>query len=600
MTLMQYRGDVGSHRANVEFQQVEQMAYSGISESKKPIRPDPDLSGCTGMLDRRAFLRRVTMVTGALSAPAILGCRSREQDQPEAVVVKTLYGRVRGARKNGVVVFKGIPYAGSPAGANRFKPAPKLQPWSGVRDALTYGAQSIQPPDPAWPKEWKPAVSSEDCLFLNVWTPGVNDGKKRPVMLYSHGGGFSTGNGGADVWPQDEFHDGAALAGAYDVIVVTHNHRLGIMGYLYLGDLLGEEYAASGAAGMLDIVAALEWVRGNIAEFGGDPDNVMIWGESGGGAKTSALTAMPGAQGLYHKASIESGAALRMRSRGSAEATARAVLSTLGLEKNQARDLLRIPAEELCSAMQKLPRRSSSSGSVSDSLAEGLGFSPMVDGHYLPAHPYDPAAPAMSANIPLIVGINKDETIFMYRGTPEVFSMDEEDLRRRLESTFKNKTDRILDVYRRSRPNASPPELYIAITTAQWMWRNAITLAERKLALQAAPVFMYIFSYESQEPVLPGVDFPAGAAHAAEIPFKFNHPGALTSDKNPERVQAARNMSRAWASFARNSNPSHDEIPKWPPYTLEQRATMFLNAQCRVVNDPYRQERLLWDELSKM
>jgi para-nitrobenzyl esterase len=556
-------------------------------------------SGATGALDRRSFLNRMAMATGVLCAPALLGCGSHEEGRREAVVAKTLYGRVRGARENGVTVFKGIPYAGPPKGAHRFKTAPKLQPWSGVRDALVYGAQSMQPPDRAWPEEWKPAVSSEDCLYLNVWTPGIHDGKKRPIMFYSHGGGFSTGNGGAEVWPQNEFHDGAALARAYDVIVVTHNHRLGIMGYLYLGELLGEEYAASGAAGMLDIVAALQWVRDNIAEFGGDPDNVMIWGESGGGAKTSTLTAMPAAQGLYHKASIESGASLRMRSRESAAATARAVLEAFGLGEKQARELLEIPAADLCDVMQKLPRRPSSSESVSSGLSEGLGFSPMVDGHFLPDHPYDPVAPAISANIPLIVGINKDETLFMHRGTPEIFSMDEQGLRRRLEPTYKDKTDRILEVYGKNRPDASPTDLYIAITTARWMWLNAITLAERKVALQAAPVYMYIFAYQSQEPILPGISYPAGAAHAAEIPFKFNHPGdSLSSDTNPEKAQAVRNMSRAWASFARNSNPSHDEIPEWPAYTLQERATMFLDAECRVVNDPYRKERLLWSELS--
>ncbi len=555
----------------------------------------------TTVLDRRSFLHRITMATGVLSAPAVFGCRSKDQSGSRFAVAKTIYGRVRGNGENGVLVFKGIPYAGPPTGVHRFKPAPKLKPWSDVRDAFVYGAQSIQPPDRAWPSEWKPAVSSEDCLFLNVWTPGITGGNKMPVMFYSHGGGFSTGNGGADVWPQDEFHDGAALARDYDVVVVTHNHRLGIMGYLYLGDLLGEEYAASGTAGMTDIAAALEWVRDNIAEFGGDPDNVMIWGESGGGAKTSALTAMPAAQGLYHKASIESGAALRMRSLESAAVTTREVLKIFGLGDNQARDLLKIPAAELCDAMQKLPRRPPSSGSVSSALAEGYGFSPVVDGHHLPAHPYDPAAPAISADIPLIVGINKDETIFMYRGTPEIFSMNEEGLRGRLESTYKDKTDRILEVYRDSRPGASPADLYIAITTAQWMWMNALTLAERKLDLQAAPVFMYIFAYESQEPVLPGVPYPSGAAHAAEIPFKFNHPGgSLSSDGNPARAQAVRNMSRAWASFARNSDPSHDEIPLWPAYTLEERATMFLDAQCRVIKDPYRRERLLWKEISNL
>jgi para-nitrobenzyl esterase len=564
-------------------------------------RPGNCKAGSTGILDRRSFLHHIAMGTAALSIPAVISCRTKDQSRPETVVAKTIYGRVRGVREKGVLVFKGIPYAGSPSGENRFKPAPRLPPWPGVRDALVYGAQSIQPPDPAWPGEWEPAVSSEDCLFLNVWTPGINDGKHRPVMFYSHGGGFSTGNGGADVWPQDEFHDGAALARSYDVIVVTHNHSLGIMGYLYLGDLLGDEYAASGTAGMLDIVAALEWVRDNIDEFGGDPDNVMIWGESGGGAKTSALTAMPGARGLYHKASIESGSALRMRGRESAGETAHMVLRAFNLSEKQARELIKIPAGELCDVMRNLPRRPPSSGSVSSALAEGLGFSPMVDGHHLPAHPYDPVAPAISADIPMIVGINRDETIFMHRGSPEIFTMNEEDLRRRLESTFNDKTDRILEVYRTSRPDASPTSLYIAITTARWMWRNAITMAERKLALQAAPVFMYIFAYESQEPVMPGVPYPAGAAHAAEIPFKFNHPGgSLSSDKNPERIRAARNMSRAWAIFARNSNPSHDEIPEWPAYTLSERATMFLDAQCRVVKDPYARERLLWSELSNI
>jgi para-nitrobenzyl esterase len=576
------------------------MTVSKIEAFDNYCASNAGLVDSSAAMNRRSFLNRMALAMGALYIPVLSGCGSRDGDLPRTTVAKTLYGRVRGARENGIVVFKGIPYAGSPAGANRFKPAPELKPWSGIRDALAYGPQSIQPPDPAWPKEWKPAVSSEDCLFLNVWTPGINDGKKRPVMFYSHGGGFSTGNGGADVWPQNEFHDGAALAESYDVVVVTHNHRLGIMGYLYLGDLLGEEYAASGTVGMLDIIRALGWVRDNIAEFGGDPDTVMIWGESGGGAKTSALTAMPSAQGLYHKASIESGAALRMRSRESAGETAQAVLKALGLNEKQASKLLTIPAADLCDAMQKLPRKPSSSGSVSRALVEGIGFSPMVDGHHLPAHPYDPIAPAISANIPLLVGINKDETIFMHRGSPEIFSMNEEDLHRRLEPTYRDKTGRILEVYGNSRPDASPAALYIAITTAQWMWLNAITLAERRLALQhAAPIFMYIFSYESQEPVLPGVDFPAGAAHAAEIPFKFNHPGSsLTSDKNPDRVKAARNMSRAWASFARNSDPSHDEIPKWPAYTLERRATMFLNTECRVIDDPYREERLLWKELS--
>ncbi len=552
----------------------------------------------TMALSRRAFLTQVSLAASVASTSFSRRAVAFAQTPPKEILGKTIYGRVRGMRNNGVCIFKGIPYSGSPAGINRFKPAPKLKPWTGIHDATCYGAQSIQPADPAWPKEWKPAISSEDCLYLNVWTPRVGKGSKRPVMFYSHGGGFATGNGGADVAPQDAFHDGAALARDYDVVVVTHNHRLGLMGYLYLGELLGDEYAASGAAGMMDIAAALEWVRDNIEEFGGDPGNVMIWGESGGGAKTTTLTALPRAKGLFHKASIESGATLRLRSRESAVETTLAVLNALGLKESQARNLLTLPAERLCAVQQELPRRASPTTSVSRALAEGLGFSPVVDGHHVPSHPYDPAAPAMSAGIPMIVGTNKDETLFMFRSMPELFSMDEAGLRRRLQEAYRDNSDRILAVYRRSRPGASPTDLYVAITTAQWMGMNAITMAERKAALRAGPVFMYIFAYESDTPVAPGISYRMKAAHASEIPFKFNHPESNASDsRQAELRQATRNMSKAWATFAHTENPSHADIPNWPAYTLDRRATMILDAQCRVVDDPYREERLLWNEL---
>ncbi|HUI80011.1 MAG TPA: carboxylesterase family protein [Bryobacteraceae bacterium] len=541
---------------------------------------------------RRRFLAQVSMA-GAGFAPWVL----RGQSAPaETVVAKTTSGPVRGSRGNGVCVFKGIPYAGSPAGENRFKAAPKFRPWSGVRDALSYSAQAIQPSDPAWPKEWKPAPSDENCLYLNVWTQGVADGRKRPVMFYSHGGGFATGNGGADVFPQNLMHDGAALAASYDVVVVTHNHRLGLLGYLYLGEVLGEEYAASGCAGMLDITAALEWVRDNIANFGGDPDNVMIWGESGGGAKTATLTALPAARGLFHKASIESGATLRLQDKDAAAEATRSVLSKLGLSASQARELLKIPADRLRDIQPERPNQGR--GGLTAISGASMGFSPVVDGRYIPAHPFDPVASPISAQIPMIVGSNKDETIFFFRGTPAVFSMDEAGLRDRLRPTLGENTARVLEVYQKSRPNASPADLYIAITTAQWMGVNTIRLAERKAEQKAAPVYMYQFTYESEVPVSPGVNYTMKAAHAMEIAFKFNHPDNSTgSGKRPERYKAARNMSRAWAVFARNSDPNHSEIPKWPAYTLDRRATMLIDSECKVVNDPNREERLLWEQI---
>ena len=254
------------------------------------------------VLDRRTFL-------AATAAASVMPGRGAGTDNP---VVKTNKGQLRGIHENGVLVFKGVPYAGPSDGANRFKPPTKLEPWNGVRDAVDYGPQAIQNRDPNSLPGSSTGPSSENCQFLNVWTPGVGDEKKRPVMFYSHGGGFATGSGG---WGKNPAHDGSALARSYDVVVVTHNHRLGLMGYLYLGDILGEEYAASGITGMLDIVAGLEWVRDNIAAFGGDPGNVMIWGESGGGAKVSTLFAMPSAHGLFHKASIESGPGILMTPR---------------------------------------------------------------------------------------------------------------------------------------------------------------------------------------------------------------------------------------------------------------------------------------------
>jgi para-nitrobenzyl esterase len=535
--------------------------------------------------DRRTFLAATAAASGILARGADVG----------SPVVKTDKGQLRGLRENGVVVFKGVAYAGPSDGANRFKPPTKVEPWSGVRDAVEYGPQAIQNRDPNSLPGSSMAPSSENCQFLNVWTPDVGDGKKRPVMFYSHGGGFGTGSGGTGKNPA---HDGSALARNYDVVVVTHNHRLGLMGYLYLGDILGEEYAASGITGMLDIVAALGWVRDNIAAFGGDPANVMIWGESGGGAKVSTLLAMPPAHGLFHKASIESGPGIRMTPREAATATTRALLEDLGLNATEARQLLRVPVSRLLEFQGKYIN--SARGTVGS-------FGPVVAGPYLPAHPFDPVAPAISKNIPLIVGTNKDETIFQSEHLPlpeatQIFNLDDAGLRQRIAKALGDNADRadhVIALYRENRPKASPTDLYIAITTGMGMWANAIKLAERKVEQNGAPVFMYMFAYESEVPVAKTINYPMKSPHAMEIVFKFDHPeNSVNAGNRPERFDAAHNMSRAWATFARSGNPSFDGIPRWPAYTLDTRATMILDAQCRVVNDPFAPERRLWKEFS--
>jgi para-nitrobenzyl esterase len=319
-------------------------------------------------------------------------------------------GKLRGAHKDGVHIFKGIPYGAPAAGAARFKPAAKPAPWSGVRDALEFGPRAFQNdnsfglmPELIALFNAEPLPMGEDCLVLNIWTPAL-DGRKRPVMFWCHGGAFISGSGSSG------WYDGSNLARKGDVVVVTINHRLGVPGFLYLGDVAGDEYAASGNVGMLDIVEALKWVRDNIASFGGDAGNVTIFGESGGGAKVSVLMAMPAAHGLFHKAIVQSGPGVTMMTRGEASETAAMVLNELGLDAKQVDKLQGVPAESLIKAQTAVL------GKVGSGLAalanrRRLGFNPVVDGHALPNHPFDPVAPKISANIPLMIGTNKDEIL---------------------------------------------------------------------------------------------------------------------------------------------------------------------------------------------
>jgi para-nitrobenzyl esterase len=521
----------------------------------------------------------------------------------EFVEVKTAYGRIRGAKGADLSTFRGIPYAGPVSGANRFKAAPPLKPWTDVRDALQLGSPAPQPGRQGSSREPAPA---EECLVLNVWTPAA-DGRKRPVMFYSHGGGFVTGSGGS------AYQDGSHLARTWDVVVVASNHRLGLMGYLYLGDVGGEEYATSGMQGMLDIRDALTWAHDNIAAFGGDPDNVMVFGESGGGAKTSCLYAMPSAAGYFNKASIESGPGIRMMPREAAAETTLLLLKHLGLERNDWRKLLEVPVEQLVAAQVALGQVPGAGPLTMSGGRKGIsgnprpgGFGPVVDGTFLPHHPFDPDAPAISKQKPLIVGSNRDETIFffMQQRNAELFKMTEEGLRERLTKELGAKAETVYTTYRKHRPNASPVDLYIAITSATMIGLGAITIAERKYAQGGAPVFMYVFTHES-ESLVPGTDHKMGAAHALEIPYKFNlvQPqdpaggGGMMAIKSPDDVKAASNMSEMWSTFARTGRPGAKGQPDWPAYTTARRATMEINAQCKVVEDPNSAERKMWQQL---
>ncbi len=563
----------------------------------------------SGALTRRKFIAGSSVAL--VGAPAVLKGwgQTTSPSTPSYVEVETKYGRLRGAQQgNGLVTFKGIPYAGSVSGANRFKAAPALQPWKGVRDALQVGAPAMQQNR----NRTNEPPAAEDCLFLNIWTPAA-DGRKRPVMFYNHGGGFVIGSAASS------YQDGGNLARTWDVVVVATNHRLGLMGYLYLGDLAGEEY--SGNQGLEDIRDGMKWVRENIESFGGDPNNVMIFGESGGGAKTSCLYAMPSAAPYFNKASIESGPGIRIYPKESAAETTLMVLKELGLQKSEWRKLLEVSADKLVDLQGALGQARAGSGplmqgggrrGMSGNTAPG-GFGPVLDGHVMPNHPFSPTAPAISKNKPLIVGYNRDEMNFFFaqnRAT-DVYALTDETLKERLGKELGANAEPVLAAYKKSRPEASPADLYVAIATARFAVIGSTTIAERKYAQHGAPVYMYSFNHESDR-LIPGTQHKFGAAHAMEIVYKFNNVapatpaptggqsaqlGAMFGDSQPSSVKAAHNMSEFWSTFARTGHPAAKGQPAWPAYDTTKRATMLIDAECKVVNDLFSPERQVWDQV---
>jgi len=394
-------------------------------------------------------------------------------------------------------------------------------------------------------------------------------------MFWCHGGGFAAESGS---WP---WVYGENLSHRGDVVVVTMNHRLNLFGYFHLGDIGGEEYAGSGNAGMLDLVLALEWVRDNISRFGGDPANVLIFGESGGGAKVSTLLSMPRAKGLFHRAAIQSGAALRSNTREAANTMTRAMLKELNLTNN-VEALQSLPATQLLTAMTR----------VLSKPEPGRGnFAPVVDGHTLPNHPFDPQAPVISASVPILVGCNSYEQTFFSRTDAAAFNLTEDGVRERLVNLIGSVADRALETYKSAYPGHSSSDLYFLMLTDRGMRTNAIRLAERKFQQGAAPVYMYLFDWKS--PVDSG---KYRAPHTVEIPFVFYNtdtPKVMTRG-GVEVKELAGRTSDAWIRFAKSSNPNHHGLPEWKPYDTQTRATMVFDTTCRVVNDPGSDARKLW------
>lgn len=537
-------------------------------------------------MTRRTMIGGALSVVAATSVPTPALARGAHRTDEAA----TCHGRVRGRREDGIVKFLGVPYATPPVGELRFKAPEPPRSWRGVRDTVDF-------PNPAFQvagNEMGPngngrmPAPSEDCLYLNIWTPAA-DRRRRPVMFYNHGGGYMIGSGSATG------QDGTHLARLYDVVVVESNHRLGLLGYLFLGDLAADDrYAAN--QGMLDILAALRWTRENIENFGGDPDNVMVWGESGGGAKTAAIHTMPDAVPLFHKASIESAAPLRFPTRAGATARAERTLELLGLTAADIPALHGTPAERLLAIQQSEAANGAPPWGDAGSLP---GFGAFVDGTVIPRHPFADGAAPFSAGKPLMCGTCRDETVFFSLfGPPDIFRIDEVGLRRELARTYQGaELDRVIDVFHRSRPDATPAQLYFAITTSP-IWRDAIKIAEAKAAQHAAPVFMYQLAYKNPT-LVPGTDFPLGSPHASDINLKFANTdkdldSLLNADQSPGRLATARHMSGLWAGFAHQGRPAAEGVPAWPAYTPQRRATMWLDAECGIVDDPDRAERLYW------
>jgi para-nitrobenzyl esterase len=500
-------------------------------------------------------------------------------------VVETATGRVEGVVGDRSLVFRGVPFAAPPLGRRRWRPPLPVAPWTGVRDATTFGPVSIQRPGPVEQALGSLGADiSEDCLYLNVWTPAA-DGGQRPVLAWVHGGGY-VGGSGSTSW-----YDGGRLSQLGDAVIVTFNYRLGMLGFLHLADLGGERWASAGNCGVLDQVAALRWVQQNIAGFGGDPGNVTVFGESAGAFSIATLLAMPAAAGLFHRAILQSGSTTNVHNRDSATALAVDLLGDLGIDASRrhgpgggadASGLVDIPADTLLDAQSAAGERHA---------PFGLAYTPVVDHVSLPVHPQDAVEAGSSHHVPIITGTNRDEMRLFMMMDPKAFDVDDDDLVSRVGALPGVGRDRAPDLvadYRRMSPDLSPSRLLGAIETDYVFRVPAIRHADANAAT-GAPTWMYWFTWAT-----PAFGGALGSCHAAEIPFVFDaldRPGVefLTGD-GPERRGLADAITSAWLAFARHGDPG------WPAYDPGgSRVTQRFDATCETLADPARFVRGAWN-----
>lgn len=525
-----------------------------------------------------------TLSTAGRSSPSIAAGTGIAEAQTTA-------GKVAGYLAGDIYTFKGIPYADSPAGANRFLPPRAPKPWSGVRASRAYGPVCHQgdrmgraADEQAFLFDWDDGYPGEDCLRINVWTPGLRDGRKRPIMLWIHGGGFSTGSS-----QELRSYDGERLARRGDVVVMSLNHRLNAFGYLDLS-AYGEQFAQSGNAGMLDIVAALHWVRDNGAAFGGDPGCVTIFGQSGGAAKVNTLLAMPGARGLFHRAIVQSWPLLRVATPDFARSMTADLLAELNITGNPVERLQALPAAQLAQAgvavrVKRFMARAANPAAARNS-DEFTNWAPVMDGVVLPHHPYDPVVTPNGAAVPLMIGTTLNEFVTAI-DHPELEAMSDAELEKKVAGTFgAEHVATIIRAFRKRTPQAKAFDLWSRISTAPFRGR-AVQQARLHAAGGLAPAYLYWFTW--QTPILDG---RPRAFHCAELAFAFDNTErcrSMTGDGEEARALAVQ-VSEAWIHFARTGNPNHPGLPKWAPVDQTGATSMIFDRRCEALVAPDAEE----------
>ncbi len=487
-------------------------------------------------------------------------------------VVKTEYGKVAGYLEDSIYVFKGIPYAQ----AGRFMPPSPPSPWNDTRSSRAYGPTCPQGKREGWLSDemafvfkWDDGHHGEDCLSLNIWTKGINDGKKRAVMVWFHGGGYSAGSGN-----ELPSYDGASLSGNGDVVIVSVNHRLNVLGFLDLS-AFGKRYEQSGNAGILDLIAALQWIKANITHFGGDPGNVTIFGQSGGGGKVSTVMAMPSARGLFHKAIIQSGSTLKVMEQDISRRIGIETVNILKIKPSEIDKIKDVPYEDLLAAGNAAIDKIRKEMQVNTGGMLLFGWSPVVDGVALPKHPFYPDAPEQSKDVPMLIGTTLNEFIVSSR-IPDIDNKSDSDIKEILRIQYGEKTDSLVTAFKRVYPEYKLKDM---LDIDLRFRSKAVEQASVKFGQGGAPVYMYLFAWVS-----PALDGKLRSMHCMDLPFTFNNIKRCKemTGGGKDAFLLAEKISNAWINFAKRGNPNVKGLPEWETYTPEKGATMIFDNNCKI------------------